>query len=37
MKIAVIGCGVMGTAFARHFAKTQSVILSDRNSQKQKA
>ncbi len=36
MKIAVIGCGVMGTAFARHFAKTQSVTLSDRNSQKTK-
>ena len=30
MKIAVIGCGVMGSAFARFFAKTHSVILCDR-------
>jgi pyrroline-5-carboxylate reductase len=37
MKIAVIGCGVMGTAFARHFAKMHSVTLSDRNSQKTKS
>jgi pyrroline-5-carboxylate reductase len=31
MKIAVIGCGVMGSAFARHFAKAHSVLLSDHN------
>jgi pyrroline-5-carboxylate reductase len=30
MKIAVIGCGVMGGAFARHFAKKHQVILFDR-------
>lgn len=31
MKIAVIGCGIMGTAFARHFAKKGQVVLSDRD------
>lgn len=31
MKITVIGCGVMGSAFARHFAKDHSLILCDRN------
>lgn len=31
MKIAVIGCGVMGSAFAKHFAKNHSVLLYDRN------
>ncbi|MBY0529830.1 MAG: pyrroline-5-carboxylate reductase [Rhabdochlamydiaceae bacterium] len=31
MKIAVIGCGVMGGAFARHFAKKHPVILYDRS------
>ena len=32
MKIAIIGCGVMGSAFARQFAgKGYAVILSDRN------
>lgn len=34
MKIAVIGCGVMGSAFARHFVKKYSVVLFDRNLQK---
>ena len=37
MKVAVIGCGVMGTAFARHFAKKkQSLILSDHHEAKAK-
>jgi pyrroline-5-carboxylate reductase len=31
MKIAVIGCGVMGSAFARHFAKKHAVVLCDRD------
>lgn len=31
MKIAVIGCGVMGTAFARHFARKHQVVLCDRD------
>lgn len=35
MKIAVIGCGVMGTAFARHFAKMkQALILCDHDQEK---
>lgn len=34
MKIAVIGCGVMGTAFARHLAKTYTVFLCDHNKPK---
>jgi pyrroline-5-carboxylate reductase len=34
MKIAVIGCGVMGGALARHFAKTHTVFLSDRDKKK---
>ncbi|MBS0604119.1 MAG: pyrroline-5-carboxylate reductase [Verrucomicrobia bacterium] len=34
MKIAVIGCGVMGSAFARHFAKKNTVILCDRDKEK---
>lgn len=34
MKIAVIGCGVMGTAFARHLAKKNSIILCDRSHEK---
>lgn len=29
MKVAVIGCGIMGTAFAKQLAKTQQVILCD--------
>ncbi len=33
MKIAVIGCGVMGSAFAKHFAKKHTVILCDRDKQ----
>ena len=31
MRIAIIGCGVMGSAFARHFAKNHIVLLSDRD------
>jgi len=31
MKIAVIGCGVMGKAFAKHFARHHTVILCDRD------
>ena len=34
MKVAVIGCGVMGSAFARHFAKKHSVLLHDRDKDK---
>ncbi len=37
MQIAVIGCGVMGSALARHFSKSHSVILCDRNSSKSEA
>jgi len=37
MKIAVIGCGVMGSAFARHLAKKNSVILCDRDKERGKA
>ena len=29
MKVTVIGCGVMGSAFARHFAKSNKVLLCD--------
>lgn len=31
MKIAVIGCGIMGTAFARHFAGKEQVVLCDQD------
>jgi pyrroline-5-carboxylate reductase len=31
MKIAIMGCGIMGSAFARHWAKEYSVILCDPN------
>lgn len=31
MKIAVIGCGVMGSAFARHFARSNPLVLCDSN------
>lgn len=31
MKIVVIGCGIMGTAFARQFAKKEQVILCDQD------
>src|SRR5580658_8138877 len=31
MKVAVLGCGVMGMAFARHFVKKHPVILCDRD------
>jgi len=34
MKVAVVGCGVMGSAFARHFAKKHSVLLHDRDPMK---
>lgn len=34
MKVAVIGCGVMGSAFAKYFAKKHSVILHDRDKAK---
>lgn len=34
MHIVVIGCGVMGNAFARHFAKEHSVFLCDKDEQK---
>ena len=34
MKIAIIGCGVMGSAFARHFAKKHPVILCDHTFEK---
>jgi pyrroline-5-carboxylate reductase len=37
MKVAVLGCGVMGMAFARHFAKKHPVILCDRDQAKTKA
>lgn len=30
MKVAIIGCGVMGSALAKHFSKKHSVILCDR-------
>ncbi len=34
MKIAVVGCGMMGGALARHFAKSHSVVLCDRGMKK---
>lgn len=34
MKIAIIGCGVMGSAFAKEFAKHHTVVLFDQFSQK---
>jgi pyrroline-5-carboxylate reductase len=34
MKVAVIGCGVMGSAFATHFSKKHAVILCDRDREK---
>lgn len=37
MKVAVIGCGTMGSAFARHFAKGYKVILNDRDKAKAQA
>ncbi len=36
MKIAVIGCGAMGSAFAKHFAKKNTVILCDHDPKKGK-
>jgi len=36
MKIAIIGCGVMGSAFARHFAKQHHVFLCDKSIEKVK-
>jgi len=37
MKVAVIGCGVMGSAFAKHFAKKHSILLCDRDKIKTQA
>ncbi len=37
MKVAVIGCGVMGSAFAKHFAKNHSVLLHDHDKDKAKS
>jgi pyrroline-5-carboxylate reductase len=34
VKIGIIGCGVIGSGLARHFAKTNQVILCDRNDEK---
>ncbi len=34
MDIAIIGCGVIGGAFAHHFAKKKSVIVCDKNREK---
>lgn len=34
MKIAIIGCGVIGSAFAKHFAREHSLLLCDRNHKK---
>jgi pyrroline-5-carboxylate reductase len=34
MKIAIIGCGVIGSALARHFARKHSVLLCDRSDEK---
>jgi len=36
VKIAIIGCGVMGSAFASHFAKKHPVILCDHSFEKAK-
>jgi len=35
--IAVIGCGVMGSAFARHFAKSHAVVLYDKDAKRAEA
>lgn len=37
MKIVVIGCGAMGSAFAGHFAKKNAVILCDKDQKKGEA
>ena len=37
MKIAVIGCGAMGSAFAKHFAQKHTLLLCDRDEEKGKA
>jgi pyrroline-5-carboxylate reductase len=37
MKVAIIGCGVIGSALAHHFAKKNSVILCDRTPAKSEA
>ena len=37
MEIAIIGCGVMGSALARHFSKRHKVYLFDRNAHKASA
>ncbi len=37
MKVAIIGCGVMGSAFAKHFAKKHSVLLHDHDKLKTQA
>ena len=37
MKITVIGCGVMGSAFARHFAKEHTLFLYDRHEKKRES
>ncbi len=34
MKIAIVGCGVMGGAFAKHFAREHSVLLCDTDQRK---
>jgi len=34
MKVVIIGCGVMGSALARHFSKKHSVILCDKGSER---
>ncbi len=36
MKIAIIGCGIMGTAFARQFAKKKELILCDQDKKRAK-
>ena len=36
MKIAIIGCGVMGSALARHLAKKHMVALYDHHEEKSK-
>lgn len=37
MKIVIIGCGVMGSAFAAHFARTNQLLLCDRQFEKASA
>lgn len=37
MKVAIIGCGVIGSALAHHFAKKNSVLLCDRTPAKSQA